>query len=155
MAKPNKVAEGTRDVRKIEKRWGKSLTAAGWTAVPSVLLKYQKQLGLEPLDLNILLQLAKHWWEAGNLPFPSKASIAGSIGVKPRSVQRRIAKMEKVGLIHRIERRKADGTSQSNAYTFEGLIERATTYAEHELAAREVKKKAKSRAGKPQLKVVR
>jgi hypothetical protein len=155
MAKPSKLAESVRDVRKIEKRWGKALTAAGWTAVPSVLLKYQKQLGLEPLDMNILLQLAKHWWDAGNPPFPSKASIAGSIGVRPRSVQRRIAKMEKVGLIQRLERRRSDGMSQSNAYTFDGLIAKATTYAEQELATRGIRKKAKSGSGKPQLKVVK
>ena len=72
------------DVGTLEHRWGKSLIDAGWVALPSVFLQRQQALGLEPLDVNILLQLADHWWERDNLPFPSKKTLADRIGVKPR-----------------------------------------------------------------------
>ncbi len=38
---------------------------AGWTAIPSIILDKQHALGLDPIDVNILLQLAKHWWFNG------------------------------------------------------------------------------------------
>lgn len=82
------------DLGKLEHRWGKSPIDASWVAVPSVFLKRQQELGLDGLDLNILLQLEDHWWERDNLPFPSKKLLADRIGVTPRTIQRRIAGME-------------------------------------------------------------
>ena len=82
------------DVGKLEHRWGKSLIDAGLVAFPSVFLQRQQALGLDPLDVNILLQLADHWWERDNLPFPSKKTLADRIGVKPRTIQRHIARMK-------------------------------------------------------------
>ena len=90
--------------RKIAQKWGAALTGAGWTAIPNVIIKRQKALGLTPLDVNIILQLLTYWWECENLPRPSKATIAAAIGVDPRTVQRRIASMEKAQFIKRVPR---------------------------------------------------
>jgi hypothetical protein len=45
---------------------------AGWTVIPNVLIERQRALGLDSLDLNILLVLASMWWDAENPPWPSK-----------------------------------------------------------------------------------
>jgi DNA-binding transcriptional regulator YhcF (GntR family) len=127
-AKPA-VAERASQLRQNEAKWTRIMMDAGWTAIPSIILEHQKALGLDPLDLNILLQLAKHWWQANNPPHPSKRRIAEAIGIDPRTVQRRITRLENVGLIRREARRGKYGGTSTNAYHFDGLIAKATPYA--------------------------
>lgn len=119
---PKSVAatERASQLRQNEAKWTRVMMDAGWTAIPSIILEHQKALGLDPLDLNILLQLAKHWWQANNPPHPSKRRIAEAIGIDPRTVQRRITRLENVGLIRREARR-----GKSNACHFDGLIAKA------------------------------
>lgn len=132
------------DVDKQEHRWGKSLIDAGWVAFPSAFLQRQEALGLDPLDINILLQLADHWWERDNLPFPSKKTLADRIGVKPRTIQRHIARMESAGFVKRIERRHRNGGNKTNHYSFDGLIREAEPFAQEALKEREKRKHEKS-----------
>ena len=100
-AKQSQVAK---ELRVNEQKWSKTLMDAGWTAFPSVIIERQKALGLDAMDLNILLHLASHWWTRDNKPHPSKKTIAAAMDVTPRTVQRRIATMQKDGLIRREER---------------------------------------------------
>jgi DNA-binding transcriptional regulator YhcF (GntR family) len=144
-------------VGRNEKKWGKPLMAAGWTAIPSVILDRQQALGLDALDVNILLQLAKHWWESDNPPFPSKKALSDCIGVDPRTIQRRIQQLEKDGLIKRKARKNAVGGCGSNAYLFDGLVKAATPFAHEALQKRAEREKAKEETRKrrrPQLKAV-
>lgn len=143
--------------RGIAKKWGRKLTSAGWTAMPNVIFQRQKALGLSPLDVNILLQLIAFWWEPGNLPHPSKKTIADAIGVTSRTVQKRIAAMETAKFIKRIPRRSSLNGSNSNQYDFSGLIAAATPFAEEELQEIEQRKKDKAdklARKKPKLAVV-
>lgn len=118
-----------KDSRKlIEARWGRELTSVGWVALPTIILEKQRALGLDPLDLNILLQIAKYWWEPGNLPHPSKRTLADAIGVDPRTVQRRIAALANLGFITRRMRKGPKG-NLSSSYDLRGLIEKATPFA--------------------------
>jgi predicted transcriptional regulator len=143
-------------VRSIEEKWTKTLTDAGWTAIPSVFLVYQKRLGLDPLDLTIVLQLAQYWWQSEKLPFPSKKSIAVQIGIDRRTVQRRISRMVKVGLLAREERWWAHGGQNSNAYRFSGLIEKAKPFAQEMKRERAEAAEARGRRpGKPALRAVK
>jgi hypothetical protein len=135
----------TQQVKVIEKRWSKPLTKAGWTALPNIVLEKQVALGLEPIDVNILMQIAKHWWQADAAPFPAIDTLAAAIGVTARTVQRRIAKMVKEELIERNTRYYARGGQRSNAYTFNGLIARCTPFAQEAIAQRE-RRKSKDRA---------
>jgi hypothetical protein len=126
-----------------ELKWTKTLMDAGWTVIPSVILERQQALGLDAVDVNILLHLAKHWWERDRLPFPTKKAIAECMGVSESTVQRRIAKMERDGLIARVPRFSPKHQGQkSNAYDFSGLIKEATPYAEEALAEREKRRMA-------------
>ena len=123
-------------LRTNEAKWGKPLMDAGWTAFPSVILERQQALGLDALDVNIILQLARHWWKSDNPPFPSKRAIAECIGIHPSTVRKRIQSLEAAGFIERVPRYGSHGQRQSNVYRFDGLISEATPFAEEALEER-------------------
>lgn len=144
-------------LRENEKKWSKPLMQAGWTALPSVLLERQQALGLDAVDICILMHLAKHWWYADQLPFPGKRSIATCMGIDPRTVQRRIAAMEHDGLIKRIPRTHAKYGQRTNEYDFKGLIKEATPFALEaieEKAKRQEEHRAKLKRKRPLLRLV-
>ncbi len=113
-------------------------------ALPSVFLQRQNAFGFDPLDLNIILQLADYWWEPENHPFPAKGTLAQRIGVAPRTIQRRIAAMHALGLIERVERREPGRGSRTNIYRLTPLIKEAEPYAKELLAEKEQRKQQKA-----------
>jgi len=123
-----------------EKKWTPTLMKAGWTVLPSVILERQRALGLDAVDINILLHLAKFWWYSENPPHPSKQTIAECIGVHKSTVQRHIARMEYDGLITRKKRFDKKFGQQSNSYHFDGLIKAAKPLAEESIESREEQK---------------
>jgi hypothetical protein len=144
-------------LKENERKWTKPLMDAGYTVIPAVILDRQQALGLDPVDVNILLQLLTHWWKAENLPYPSKKSIAERIGKTEKTVQRRIARMERDGFVKRIVRRSAAKGQLSNYYDFSGLIAAATPFAIEAVERKEeIKTEAKTRAKRkrPQFRVV-
>ena len=117
--------------KKVEDIWSTELIGGvGFTPIPSIILEKQEALGLDPVDLNIILQLAFHWRERERLPFPSKGSLAQRIGISPRTVQRRIAALEKIGFIQRHSRTLKNGGNDSNEYSLDGLIAKASPFAD-------------------------
>lgn len=131
MAAKPKSNEAAKTLRANEKKWGRALIAAKWTLVPNQLLERQAVLGLDPTDVNILMHIMRHWWEADRLPFPAKATIARMMKVHPRTVQRRLARLEAAGFIQRRARyHETTKGRQSNAYDFSGLIRQLTPLAE-------------------------
>lgn len=126
-----------RDGKKaLESKWGKPNIAAGWTCIPNILIRRQKTLGLDPTDLNILLHLLAYWWDDGNLPHPSKETLAQAIGISASTVQRRIRSMEAGGLLKRVERRKEKDRSDTNLYDLTPLKGLLEPHALHEVAER-------------------
>ena len=119
---------------------------AGWTALPSIILEKQQALGLDAIDVNILLQLARHWWYAENPPYPSKATIAQCLGVSTSTVRRHIAGMEAARFIRREARfDNKFGGQESNIYHFDGLIDAATPFAEEAIDLRNQQKQAQAK----------
>lgn len=112
-----------------EEKWGKVNIEAGWTLIPNALLVHQASLGLKPMDINIILQIARFWWEAGKHPYPSKSTLADCIGVLPRTIQARISELVKLKFLERVERRDMNG-SKSNIYKLTPLIEQLKPYSE-------------------------
>ncbi len=106
------------------RKWGKKVMDHGFCIVPSLLLRAQRRLGLNPTQLAVLLQLCEHWWDQGNRPHPGKRRLADRLGIGPRQIQRHIAELEQAGLVKRIERRSANGAKQSNTYDLSGLVEK-------------------------------
>lgn len=152
-----KQAGGNADLRTNEKKWSKALMDAGWTAMPSVIIENQRQLGLSSLDLNIVLYLASKWWTAEGKPFPSKGTMAKAMDVHPRTVQKHIAALEGAGYIRREERRTEAG-SKTNIYHLDGLIKAAKPFADEKVAEMrdkaEMAKRKQNRRGAPKLRLV-
>jgi DNA-binding Lrp family transcriptional regulator len=117
--------------KRVEEIWTEGLVGGvGFTPIPSIILERQEALGLDPVDLNIILQLAYHWRERERLPYPSKNTLAKRIGISARTVQRRIATLEKLGFIERRTRTLKNGGNDSNEYSLAGLIGKATPFAD-------------------------
>jgi predicted transcriptional regulator len=140
-------------LRANEKRWTEELMAPGWTMVPSVLMEYQRELGLNPVQFNILMQLAKHWWK-DTPPFVSKRTIAHAMRLSARTVQRHLTALENAGLIRREKRYRQDGGRTSNRYVFDGLIAKAKPYAAAMREDRQKRLAERADRKKPKLKLV-
>lgn len=78
-------------------RWGEVLLARGWVAFPIALLQLQYELKLEPLDVNIVLQLLRYWVD--ELPFPSQQTLAHDCCVNVRTLRRRLRSMRAAGYL--------------------------------------------------------
>jgi DNA-binding MarR family transcriptional regulator len=145
------------DVEKLrvnEKKWSKTLMDAGWNAIPNVIIEKQAALGLDAIDMNIIVHLSHYWWRPENLPHPSVEKIAKAIGVTPRTVQKRIKALQELKLIEREERRYTKSGSATNLYSFRGLIAAARPFAEEklaEIAANAEAKKQRLERKKPKL----
>jgi hypothetical protein len=93
----------------IQEKWGQALQA-GFQVVPNVLIRAQNQLGLDPIDVVILLNLTAHWWEKKDRPYISPARIAKRMGVTTRTVERHLRELERKEFISRCTpRRTAEG----------------------------------------------
>ncbi|MDA0146718.1 helix-turn-helix domain-containing protein [Vibrio sp. RW] len=148
-------SKSEKDVKANEKKWGKTLMDSGWTAFPSVILEKQHALGLTAMDINIILYLSTHWWEAERKPYPSKKTIAQALGVTPRTIQKRIAALEQLGFVEREYRPHEIKGNDTNIYHFNGLINESEPYAQEKIEEFEANKKAKAdrrRRVKPVLK---
>lgn len=144
--------------RRLDQKWGKEVIAAGYLVWPSVLLQRQQAFGLDPLDMNILMQIADHWWQPENHPFPSKKTLADRINVKARTIQRRITRLVHDGLLERIERRDSHGGNKTNLYRLTPLVEKAKPFAIELLEASQARKREKAERQKrkrPVLQLVR
>ncbi|HHW79163.1 MAG TPA: helix-turn-helix domain-containing protein [Xanthomonadaceae bacterium] len=107
-----------------EKKWGKAVIDLGFSIIPSLLLRAQQRLGLNPTQLAVLLQLADYWWDEARKPYPSKAALSERLGLSPRQIQRYIAELEQAGLVKREERIAAHRGKLSNIYDLSGLVEK-------------------------------
>jgi hypothetical protein len=125
--------------RRVDDKWSPQVMKLGFTPLPNLLLRAQGKLKLSPVMLNVLVQLAEHWWEADKDPYPAKDRIAGRMGKSSRQVQRYITKLEKDGFVKRIER--FSGKKQtSNAYSLAGLVTKLKTLEPEFTKAKELKK---------------
>lgn len=154
MAQPDTAKADVNKLRTNEKKWTKALMATGWSAFPNIIIEKQQALGLDALDMNIIIHLVQYWWLPDNLPHPSVETIAKAIGVTPRTIQKRIAALEALKLLGREERRNTPNGSMTNRYHFDGLIEAARPFALEKAA--EIKKAAEDKSNrlkrkKPQL----
>ena len=124
------TAERKRATSPAERIWGKEVMEHGFCIVPSLLLRAQSRLGLNPTQLAILLQLCEHWWQEENKPHPGKKRLADRLGIGPRQIQRHIAELEDAGLVVRIERHGANGSMQTNVYDLSGLVAKLKVIAQ-------------------------
>jgi predicted transcriptional regulator len=146
------------NLRRTEQKWSKPLADAGWMSFPSVFLLKQDALGLDAVDINILLHLAEAWWYADNPPKLSKSTIARRMNVDPSTIRRRITKMVVLGFIKRTERKNPDRGQLANEYSLAPLIEYAKPFAQEIIEERNKRRKEdreRAKRKKPRLKIVK
>lgn len=107
-------------------KWGKTNMDAGWVCIPNILVRRQRTLGLDAVDINILLHLLTYWWEDENHPHPSRATLASAMDLSVSTIQRHIRGMERAGFIKRTIRPRAKDRNETNLYDLtplRGLLE--------------------------------
>jgi len=117
------------------KKWGDRCIDSGYQIFPDVLLKCQRYLGLEAIDIVILLNITMQWWQHDQLPYPRPSFIAKRMEISTRTVERRIARMQKQGLLLRKPSEEERGKTVRK-FDLSGLIAELTKYAEGSLAER-------------------
>jgi len=130
-----------------DKKWGKLVMQQGFCIIPSIMLRAQQRLGLNPTQLAVLMQLCDYWWDHGRKPYPSKEKIAERLGLSARQVQRHMADLEAAGLLSRQERYATNGGRLSNEYDLSGLVAKLKKIAPEFEEAKEVKRQASRRGG--------
>src|SRR6266545_6774070 len=74
--------------RASEKKFGKPVMDVGFCITPSLLMKGQARIGLNPVQFNIVMHLLDQWWTADRRPWPTKALLAERMDMSPRQIQR-------------------------------------------------------------------
>lgn len=146
-----KTKNKTKSETRAEKKWGSNVMKLGFCMIPSMLLRAQRRLGINPTQLAILLQLADYWWDADNKPYPSKQSLSDRLGIGTRQIQRYIAELEKAGYVTRIERFGDNNGKLTNFYDLSGLVEKLKQFEPEftavEEEAKEKRKKVSRQGG--------
>ena len=141
--------EATKPVSSTERIWGKQILRHGYTGIPSILIRSQARLGLNALQMNILIQLLDYLIDPGRMPFPTKKDLAKRIGVTDKTIQLNMRKLENAKFLIRETRKTAAGDWNSNIYHLDGLIEKVRMLEPEFQQAREEKMKASKKAGAP------
>ena len=128
-----------------EKKWGNDVIELGYSIVPSLIFKAQRRLGLNSVELNLLLHLMDFWWGHNQMPFPSKTTLAERVNLSPRQLQRYLTALEEAGFIQREARYAGHKGQQSNRYNLNGLVNKLKKLAPE---FREVKEDAKKKTKK-------
>ncbi|MEO1660096.1 MAG: helix-turn-helix domain-containing protein [Pseudomonadota bacterium] len=115
-------ADSKKRISSTEKIWGKPVTGHGYAAVPSILLKSQRRLGINATQMNIIIQLLEYWYDPTRPPFPTKKQLAERMGVHPKTIQLNIRELEQAGYIKREKQKTASGDWGSNIYHLGGLV---------------------------------
>jgi len=113
------------------RKWGRLTHERGWTYVPNLLLVHQSDLGITPSELNVLLNIMKHWWSPKSLAWPSVTKVAKQMGRDRSTVQRHLRNLERRKLIKRIYRKdtRRVKANLTNRYDFSGLVNRLSRIA--------------------------
>lgn len=128
----------------FEKLWGKRIRNHGFAAIPTIMVRAQHRLGVNPTQFCILIQLLEHWRTKERAPFPTKQQLADRIGVSQSTIQQNVRELEKAGLVKRQGHRTASGDWGANTYHLDGLVARLAAL-EPEFAEEKTKRQAARR----------
>ncbi len=105
-------------------KWGSALRQ-GFVQFPTVLLRRQAELGIDAVQLVVLLQLIASWWDKDDAPYPSTQTMASRMGLSVRTVQRSLKELEAKGLLRRKPATESnDGASLVTRYDLQPLSAR-------------------------------
>lgn len=89
--------EAKKKASSTERIWGSAVHKHGYAGIPSILIQAQRRLGINPIQMNIIVQLLDYWFEPSRRPFPSKKELANRIGVTDKTIQTTSALWKKPG----------------------------------------------------------
>jgi predicted transcriptional regulator len=136
--------EAGKKASSTERIWGKAVYKHGYAGIPSILIQAQQRLGINSMQMNIIVQLLDYWFEPSRKPFPTKKELATRIGVTEKTIQNNIRALELAGLIQRQMRRTAAGDWNSNIYDLDGLIAKVQALEPEFAAEKKQRKEAKA-----------
>jgi hypothetical protein len=110
----------SRGTTQVEK-WGHTVAAAGFTAVPNVLLLAQRKLGITPSELAVLAQLLRCYWYADRPPHPTLEQLEEALPMQRRAIQRALAGLQQKKLIARIAPDPKDRKNARRKFDLAGL----------------------------------
>jgi len=132
----------------LKAKWRTSLDA-GWTVVPSVLLRGLPRLHVDAIGLAVLICLIDYWWAPEDLPWPSKKALAERLDVSERTIQRALARLKEEGLVNAEARHGAHGGQTSNRYDLSPLVAKLEVIVRDIKAAEAEAAKLKRSATRP------
>jgi hypothetical protein len=141
---PKEPREAGKNASSTERIWGKAVYKHGYAGIPSILIQVQRRLGINPTQMNIIVQLLDYWHEPTRKPFPSKKELAKRIGVTDKTIQINIRALEKAGYIFRELRRTAVGDWNSNIYHLDGLVAKVRALEPEFAAEKKRRREAKA-----------
>jgi hypothetical protein len=97
-------------------RWAPDLQRHGHTQISNFFLRHYHRLGITHGEAMFIVHLMQYKWDR-QAPYPSYATIAERMGVKPKSVQRFAASLQQRGLLWR---EYAEG--QTNTFHLDKLM---------------------------------
>lgn len=100
----------------FDKKWSPAIAAHGHTALPNILLRNYKSLGITGPELRIIIALELHRWNDKE-PWPSISTLAKLAGVSSRRARILVSSLHDKGIITRTLRDNAAST-----YNFDRLI---------------------------------
>lgn len=141
---PNNQSPGKQ--KKIsEDKFGKKVMDCGFNMVPSILLRGQKRLGLNPTQLAVLIQLLDHWWQPANPARPGQKSLANRLNLSKRQLQRVLKQLQDAGFVEVVSRHHGGHNGrQPNQYKLDGLVNKLKKLEPDFSKARQETKKTNS-----------
>jgi hypothetical protein len=139
--------EASKKASSTERIWGKAVYKHGYAGIPSILIQAQQRLGINSMQMNIIVQLLDYWFEPTRKPFPMKKELATRIGVTEKTIQNNIRALEQAGLIQRQMRKTAAGDWNSNIYHLDGLIAKVQALEPEFCGREEATERGQSRTG--------
>lgn len=115
----------------LQAKWGSSLEQ-GFVVIPVLLLKRQRELGLDSTEVVILMNLLAAWWDPDRQPHPRSMTIAQRMGVSVRTVQRTLERLEVKGFLSRKRAASGHGAEhrELTSYDMRGTVEKLLQVAE-------------------------
>jgi Winged helix-turn-helix DNA-binding len=108
----------------FERLWGKAVRSHGYAAIPTIMVRAQRRLGVNPTQFCILVQLLEYWRLPERAPFPTKKQLADRIGLSETAIQQNMRALEVAGLIRREQNKTSAGDWGANTYHLDGLVDR-------------------------------
>ena len=79
-------------------RFGAAALCDGYTAIPNVVLRHRRALGITPGEWDYLCELFGYWRAAGD-PYPGVDTLAAGLGVDASTIRRHRLSLEGKGLL--------------------------------------------------------